>query len=328
MSRGASGALPAALGLLARMMRDPEERLTVAKVAEDYPFDKDAVRRHLRAIADAIPGVTLVSERPETWQFTGASKRPPKSSVVSALAAARALLAQFRDTGIGVHLEELLHDYRNRVPDAPPVSDLSRMFFSMARWADPHGIDAAGIDTLSRAILQSREITALYVHFEGDDDHVRLRPFTVVVADEGVYCLAEVVGSERPHEGERRLYNLRRMTRIRLCDESFNFPLREDYDPAALFRHCFGEFLPAADEEPVAVVLRFAPRWRGYLARHRVHRTQQVLDATEGTIQLDVYLQYDLVRWIRGLGNEVEVLEPVALRKWVTSGAGAQGKPR
>jgi predicted DNA-binding transcriptional regulator YafY len=310
------------------MMRDPQEQLTVAKAADGYPFARDAARRHLRAIADAIPGVVKVSEHPEAWQFSGAAKHAPKASVVSALAAARALLAQFRDAGIGAHLEELLHDYRNRVPDAPPVTDLSRMFFSVARSTDAHGLDGAVIDTVSRAILASREITAEYVHFEGDPDEVRLRPYTLVVADEGVYCLGEVVEARRRHAGQRRLFNLRRMARVRLGSESFNFPLREDYDPAAVFRHCFGEFLPTDDEEPVKVVLRFAPRWRGYLSRHRVHRTQEIIDATNAEIRLDVYLNYDLVRWIRGHGNDVEVLEPDALRERVKSGAGAEGKPR
>ncbi len=245
MSRGASGALSAALGLLARMMRDPQEEFTVAKVAKGYPFAKDAARRHLRALTAAIPGVEQVSSRPEAWQFVGMSKRPPKASVISALAAARALLAQFRDAGIGSHLEELLHDYRNRLPDAPVATDLSRMFFSAARSTDAYGLEAAVIDTLSRAILLSREITAEYVHFEGDQDQVRLRPYTLVVADEGVYCLADVVQALRSHEGHRRLYNLRRLARVRVSEECFNFPLREDYDPAVVFKHCFGEFLPA-----------------------------------------------------------------------------------
>ncbi len=75
------------------------------------------------------------------------------------------------------------------------------------------------------------------------------------------------------------------------------------------------------------MTLRFASRWRGYLLRHRVHRTQEIVDAEDCKIRLEVYLQYDLVRWLRGLGEEVEIIEPAALREWVVSGEGAGGKP-
>lgn len=329
MGRGKRDAMRAALGLVARMMR--RQRLTVGEAAAGYPFEKPAVRRHLRAIEAEISEVRCVQTNPETWAFVWPSEQQTEPSVVWALAAARSLLGAFHETGVGFHLTNLLDQHRARLRDAPAasVADLARMFVTVARSADAYGYDRSVVDSVMRAVMDSAEFSAEYCHFEGDPDKVVIEPYSLVVADEGLYLIGRCVESANgDHIDRKRMYNLRRLQDVRRTTRTFNYPVLSEHDPVGDLYHCFSEFLPRdSAAKPENIVLRFSPGWVGYLRRHRIHRTQEpVVVQHDGKVQVTVrvYLNYDLVRWVRGHGDEVEVVAPSRLAEWVKGGGGAK----
>ncbi len=117
------------------------------------------------------------------------------------------------------------------------------------------------------------------------------------------------------------LYNLVRFQALKLSNESFPYPEHDEYDPEALFRHCFSIFIPSeATGDPVDVILRFQPNWATYLSENRWHSSQTgPVTTADGWIEVQFHLYIDilLVRWVRGFGNEVQIIAPERLKKWV-----------
>jgi len=324
MSRGAPDALRSALGLLSRLFQG--EELTVKQAAEGYPFKPPAVRRHLEALAAVVPGVKREG-RPEKWRFLPGGT-PGNSSLGWALAAARELLVAFRDSGIGVHLSELISGHRLTGGGLPPTGDLSRMLFSLNRTGFGTAVEASVLDKAVEAVIRSEEVGFSYVHFEGHEDEVELEPYSVILHQPSIYLYGRCVVSSRvSHLDQARLYNLGRVRAIRRTGRRFSYPHREEYDPAKLFEHCFGAFLPPEGAEPETVELSFPATWSSFLTRHPVHPSQAgPFETGDGSVRvrLRVFLTFDLVRWIRGHGQEVSVVAPPRLSRWVASGSGAK----
>jgi predicted DNA-binding transcriptional regulator YafY len=320
------GAVRAVLGVVARLMRG--ERLTVASVAPAYPFKGPALRQHLRAVAAMVPGVRMLTSGPETWAYEWPAEHQVEASSVWALTAARCLLGGLHETGLGFHLGELLNSHRARARDDVPAADLTRMFVPVARSVDGAGYDATVVDTVMNAVISGEEITATYIHFEGDDDKIAVRPHSIVVADEGLYLLAQCISSTaRDHADRRRVYNLRRLSAVKRTKRRFGYPVIAEYDPVGDLHHTFGVFMPGDGDVAESVVLQFDRGWRSYLQHHRLHRAQEQLQVNDdGTtdVTMRVHIDYELVRWVRGLGDEVVVVAPGRLADWVSSRKGAK----
>lgn len=313
--------------LLLQRMLDGEV-LTVASAADGSTVQRAAVQRWLCCIAATIKGVERSRGSPERFLW-----RPPREQVADpttawSLAAARTMLHAFRDAMIGTVLKGLHEDLIQRLPPGQRGSDFSRMFFANTRLVNPANINADNVDRVAKAIFDSVEITLRYRNFQGDSFEERVQPWSILFSNDGVYCLGQCVESEREgHIERRRLYNLARVEKATPTKRTFAYPLREDYDPAELFRHCFGIFLPPETwTEPHEVMIRFAPSYRSFLEGQQVHRSQRSARVEPDgwtTVTLDLYVSYDLVCWVRGLGREAEPVSPPLLVEWVRSGEGA-----
>jgi hypothetical protein len=76
------------------------------------------------------------------------------------------------------------------------------------------------------------------------------------------------------------------------------------------------------------VVLRFVSGWKPFLLRQILHVKQREVRPGPDEcvdVELELHITYDLVRWVRGHGKEVTVVEPENLSGWVTSGEGFSG---
>lgn len=308
--------------LIARLLTG--EALTVSQAARGSAFGKAAVRRQLQLIANNLPGVT-VGGRPATWRFQRPSSFEPVVGGAWAVAAARALIPRMGESAIGVVLEELIERLVEGGDDERAAStDLARKFF-VRRLTLP----ADAIDTLAHALSNSHEVEAVYTHFSAGPDRVRLRPLSLLSMSEQAYCYAECVDSAiDDHLKSRRLYNLARLSEVKDTGKVFSYPTEDDYSPATVFGPSFAGFIPLDDHTTAEdVVLEFSSDWGPFLEHNKIHPSQD--DAEERPdgwlrVTVHVYLLHDLVRWVRGLGNQCRVVAPEFLREWVVAGAGTE----
>lgn len=314
------------LGLLRALMDGAT--LTAPDVARRSPFQEPAIRRHLTLLAATFREVVAVPEtRPRAYRFVWPREQASDGGTAMALAIARSAMVALRGSALDQKLASLLEDHLRRTPQAPG-HDLSRAWYVRSRLLRAPGVDPDAVDVLAVAILEQRQVTVEYQHFSGKASRDRLEPLTLIPAEEGLYCYARCVDSNRDeHLDTLRLYNVVRLKRVRKTTEPFTYPPSDVYDPARVFRHCFGIFLPdEEDARPARVVLRFAPQWQAWFTYHRIHDTQ-IGPTTDPDgwlrVELELYVTLDLVRWLRGLGREVEIAAPSDLRQWAESGEGA-----
>ncbi len=304
--------------------------LTVAEAARRHRFQEAAVRRHLQAIQAVFREVVAEKVgRGHVFRFVWPRQQASDATTVLALQIARTALVSLRGSALDGKLAELLEDHLARNADSRvQAHDLGRLFWSRTRLIQSPGVDPDTVDRIAACMLEQRQLTCEYQHFSGKAGKLRLEPLTLVPSEDGLFLYARCADGDRPeHIDTRRLYRVARLRQVRKTSEFFAYPPRDDYDPAEVFRHCFGIFLPEPDEEPADVELRLHPRWQAYLGQHPLHETQQSLAiAQDGwcEVQLRVYLTLDLVRWLRGHGAEIEVIGPQRLRNWLHTGSAPQ----
>ena len=242
------------------------------------------------------------------------------------------MLHGFRESVIGDTLRDLFSEHLARLPVGNrlgPGVDPGRMFYANTRLVQPLGIHPDVVDRVAQAIFECRQVRVRYEKFEGERIWAIIEPWSVLFSDSGVYIYGRCVDCERTDYIDRpRLFNLVRVEGIRALEQRFAYPLPEEYDPRHLFENSFDIFLPPSPEaRPAEVVLRFSSGWSRYLMRHKLHLAQDPPRRLEdGTIEvvLHLHVTYDLVRWVRGHGKEVEVMRPGLLVEWVASGEGSE----
>lgn len=112
---------------------------------------------------------------------------------------------------------------------------------------------------------------------------------------------------------ENRTLKIERIQRVELLRESYIIP--DDFSLAKLLENAWGIWY--SDKAPVEVVLKFSPEVRGRVEETRWHRSEQVHAQPDGSLLWHAWIAepQEMVSWIKGWGSEVEVLEPLELRK-------------
>ena len=190
--------------------------------------------------------------------------------------------------------------------------DLDRKFFFLARGGEValQG-DAGQLDDVIEALLTSERIRVRYLRFGGRSENLELEPLSLAVHEHQLYLIA------RSSRHQAYAYRYSRIQDVERLEERFGYPARCVYDPEALLVNRFGVFL-SDDHEIHTVRLRLSPRWRTYAETNRWHPTQTVsVDAQGVLLSLSVRTCPELVAWILGFAEEVEVLAPASLREAV-----------
>lgn len=113
---------------------------------------------------------------------------------------------------------------------------------------------------------------------------------------------------------QMRTFGLDRMRNLILTDQPVRVDRPEQYRNYR--QHAIGVTCPP-DQEPERVVLRFTAQEGQYVKSLPLHPSQRTLrETTEAVdVELSVILNHELEREILAYGDEVEVLEPLMLRK-------------
>jgi len=314
-----------ALDILKRLMMG--DTLTARAVADAHEIKEPAARTLLSQLEECVQGINHDGNRPRGYSFAWPAHARSKEAHLLAIAAARSLLPSLQESAIGDALDDMFLDLANRSGSPSTAqADLCRRFHSGSRRTD-----LKCLDEIVAGLLRCHEIRADYHHFNGQMDSVVVRPLTLTRFVDRVYVYAECVScGVDDHVQSRRLYNVERMSNVRCTTTRFAYPTT-GYEPDQLFGASFAGFIPMGENEDVTaeeVVLDLAPSWEHYLTRNRVHASQSSPERqADGwwQIRLRVYVLLDLVRWVRGLGNECRVVKPASLEEKVS--AGCRDKP-
>ncbi len=118
-------------------------------------------------------------------------------------------------------------------------------------------------------------------------------------------------------KGEFRTYGLDRIETIELSDEIFD--QQSNFNADEFFVHSFG--ISKISEHPRHIRVRCGRLQYEYLASQPVHSSQELIQLDEDLfeLKLHVYLTFELIQFLMGLGPAVEVFEPEELKDLITT---------
>lgn len=166
--------------------------------------------------------------------------------------------------------------------------------------------------TVVRAYIQSKRLQIVYHPYHSEPFTTTIEPYLIKPSAFG-YGTYVIGHSSTPDA--LRTYKLERIREAKLLHETFTKP--DDFPGLEILRNSWSIYY---GEEPVQVVLRFAPEvarrvresnWRGV-------DSKPVADPEKPgylLMVMDIADTTDLKPWIRTWGANVEVLEPQSLRK-------------
>jgi proteasome accessory factor B len=205
-------------------------------------------------------------------------------------------LAQILPSVLAEHIEATVDVFSR----TPPNPRFTRVFRVLAEgWAHRRVVEIeydAGVYDASKPARRTR------VH------PLAIEPSALTHA---LYLLAWDEGREA-----RRTFKVERILSASLTPETFAPP--DGYSAAAELARAWDVI---ADEEPLPVVIRFAPTVAKRAAETRWHPSQEITEESDGSLlwRATVSGMREIRIWIMGWGADAEVLEPAALRDDVAS---------
>lgn len=288
---------------------------TAASIAKELKLGHAAGARRLKLL-EKLPGMTIGAGKEASITFPHLVARPPVGgNAVAGVCLVSGLATALHETAMSEPVARLREEWVGRSKRAYSTDDLDRKFWFVVRGGEkalPKG--ATRLGEIIEAILDARELSVDYVHFDGRRENaIRVQPLTLAVHEHQFYVVAGRIG-QRPHP-----FRFARMTNVK-PGKKFTYPSAGEYSPRQVFQNVFGIFIGQPDKPIDLVKLRFAPKWRSYIESHRWHDTQiEGRPHADGwiDIEMQVRLCHELRAWILGFGADVEVLAPAALRREV-----------
>ncbi|PZS04568.1 MAG: hypothetical protein DLM69_01725 [Candidatus Chloroheliales bacterium] len=115
--------------------------------------------------------------------------------------------------------------------------------------------------------------------------------------------------------GRVSVFKMERIQNAELSADTFTLP--SDFDPLIYLSSAWNIMgQDYVGQEPITVRLRFSPAVARRVKETRWHPTQQLTDLDDGSCEMTVQIAetLEMVPWIRGWANNVEVIEPPNVR--------------
>ncbi len=185
------------------------------------------------------------------------------------------------------------------------ATELDQAIASRSRARKDYSGHEATILRLVEAIICRRICRVSYKSPRGEAITYPYHPYQLLTVDGGLYCLGRV-----PAYDTITTLAVERIRELQATDEAFTVDTNFDLDRYS------NEDFGVVWEEPMTVVLRFHPDQASYLAEREWHPSQRLKTLPGGGVELTLHAGglYEIVRWILGWGDAVEVLRPVRLR--------------
>jgi len=205
-------------------------------------------------------------------------------------------------------------------------SVLDRLHVDLGPVSRHEGLDDM-FDQLASAIVQRRACKLVYISFlEQEQIRLTVHPLRLVFVGRAWYVLAWSVRHK-----ETRTFKLGRIRKLTVTDEVFSLPRRPGGKADAgadagdsLGRNIFGQAWSMIPEGKVYDIhLHFDKKVAGNVAEVQWHASQQVQWNDDGSIEFHVAVDGlgEIMWWVLGYGDQVEVIAPPELRRRVGEAA-------
>lgn len=166
------------------------------------------------------------------------------------------------------------------------------------------------LKALLQALVDLHPIRLSYEAISGEANDHELEPLTLALYRGGLHLFAR-------YRGKKRIYNfvVDRMVGVDLHEEHFVYPT--DYSPDEVVQSSFGIFVEFPPREIQDVELLFAdkPWLRRHLLERTWHPTQHFTEQPDGRLRMTLRVGslVEIATWVRGFGENVQVLAPEGL---------------
>ncbi|GAG41318.1 unnamed protein product [marine sediment metagenome] len=188
------------------------------------------------------------------------------------------------------------------------IRQLSASLGAVSRYEGPEEM----FDELAEAIANRNVSRIVYDSFhEKKQITTNVHPYRMAFVRRGWYLIAHSVMHE-----QTRTFKLARIRDLKVTKR--HFTASEDVDPESYFGDAWG-MIP--EGKRYNVHLWFSPRVAGNVAEVGWHHTQEIEFNDDGSIDFRVRVDGlgEIIWWILGYGDEVEVIAPAALRRKVAA---------
>ncbi|MGC9455797.1 MAG: helix-turn-helix transcriptional regulator [Phycisphaerae bacterium] len=192
---------------------------------------------------------------------------------------------------------------------------VEKVNFSMAPVSAHEGHDET-FEQLARAIVRRLSCRLVYISFyEKRQITTTVRPLRLVFHARAWYLIAYSVA-----HGEIRTFKLARIRKLTVTNRTFNSP--RDVDLAEYFGDAWS-MIP--EGRLYNVHLHFEQKVAGNVAEVRWHHSQRVQWNEDGSMEFTATVDGlgEIGWWVLGYGDQVEVVSPKRLRRWIARTARA-----
>ena len=166
------------------------------------------------------------------------------------------------------------------------------------------------LQPIINAMKQEHKLCMTYHKFGQQDSYtITVEPYAIKVFKQRWYLLAKDYKRESP-----TIYALDRIIKMEETNESFAYP--SDFDTELFFKDCYGILCGTNDNVQRIVIRAYLP-FTNYLRTLPLHHSQKEVKSTPEYADFEFFLRptFDFRQELLSQGNEVEVLEPMALRQ-------------
>ena len=177
---------------------------------------------------------------------------------------------------------------------------------------DAHPERVKTLEEVTRAWAEQRKLEINYLALHSDQLRLHLvHPYLIEPSlwSDGTYLV-----------GHNETYNSLATFKIERIESAYahleRFELPPDFDDEQILQHAWGIW--TQDHPPVNVRMRFFPGEAARRLKESIwHRTQQIIELPDGGCEWSAQISewQEMIPWVRGWGADVEVLEPVELRR-------------
>ena len=289
--------------------------LTAKQVAERVGVNVRTAYRDLRALGEEL-GLPVWEDNGKFGALPGAFLPPLKltlSEAVTLYLSAR-LMARFSDR----RDDHVIRGFGSLAAVLPePIAQ--HIYSTVAAMSGQRTDERYGrvFDTLVRGWAEGKRVLITYAHSDAQGQRQQsertLAPYFIEPHPAGHSCYVLGLDSQ---SRQLRTFKIERIQAARLTEESFDVP--EEFDGQKRLRDSW----IVTDEEPVEVRLLFHDALAAERAReNRWHTSQQAVPREDGKLELRFRIAglLEILSWVLGWGDAVEVLQPAELREQVAS---------
>ncbi len=294
------------------------------RIQEHDEVTERTVRRDIEALEAAGFPVERVPDREDSQAGDRfrieASVKVAKHLTLSArelfaLYMARGMLTPLKESALFVDLERVFQQIDALIPKSgrEHIDELSAElgFEPGPRWG--LGVTPDILDTILAACANAQVLRLEYQSPNKSERRWRrLGPHFLYFSKGAIYLVAEDL-----EENKLKTFSVARASGAEMSDEAYDRP---QTNPDEYFRGSFGVYKA---DRAVPIELKLKKEVVAYATERRWHESQRVVRHADGsaTLHLEVGITPDLVQFVLGFGDAVEVRTPDELRQKVLEAA-------